>query len=118
MEYILAKMLLPLLLPLILAALKTAINRFVPDFAARLPKAVWPPVVAALTVAATSWSPELFVFPGMPTAFAPALYTVASMGVREIIDQLQKAIGTKEQSTTIYGISQRPDGIQLLTPKP
>lgn len=93
MEYVLAKIMLPLLIPIITLMAKQFIDKLTPLALDKIPKPMWGMVALVLGTLPPLISPDLFVIPGLPTAVSAAFYGVAAMGVREIVDQSIKVIG-------------------------
>lgn len=93
MEYVLSKLLLPLIIPLLTALLKQVIDKVTPIALEKVPKPLFGAVALILGGLPPLISPDLFVLPGLPSSASVALYGLAAMGVREIVDQSIKLVG-------------------------
>lgn len=112
MEYILAKLLLPIMLPMLLAGAKVAVDKLAPDLYKKIPKQVWMALIPVLAESASQYSPDLFLFPGLPPWASTALYTVGSAGAREFLTQLVKlANGDLAPSQSVLGTPGTPTGM-------
>jgi hypothetical protein len=104
MEYIIAKLLLPIMLPIILAAVKVAIDKAAPGLYAKIPKQFWLAAIPVLAESANTISPDLFLFPGLPSWASTFLYTVGSAGAREVMTQIVKLVnGDMAPAQTVFG---------------
>lgn len=112
MEFIIAKMLLPIMLPILLAAVKVAIDKMAPGLYQKIPKQVWMALIPVLAESAAQYSPELFLFPGLPAWSSTALYTVGSAGAREFLTQIVKmANGDTAPSQPAFSTIGSPSGM-------
>lgn len=93
MEYVLAKILLPVLIPILTMVLKQVIDKFTPIALDKVPKPMFGVVAMLLGALPTALSPDLFVLPGLPSSVSMALYGLAAMGLREVVDQSIKVVG-------------------------
>lgn len=112
MEYIIAKLLLPIILPMLLAGAKVAIDKLAPDLYKKIPKQVWMALIPVLAESASQYSPDLFLFPGLPAWASTALYTVGAAGSREFLTQVVKlANGDLAPSQTVFPTTGSPSGM-------
>lgn len=112
MQYIIAKLLLPILLPILLAATKVAVDKLVPNLYSKIPKQMWMVLVPILVEASTQFSPDLLLFPGMPAWASTALLSVGALGTREFMTQLLKlADGDTAPAGTLLTSETTPTGM-------
>lgn len=112
MEYIIAKLLLPIILPMLIASAKVAIEKFTPELYGKIPKQVWLALIPVLAEASAQYSPDLFLFPGLPSWASTAIYSIGSAGSREFMTQVVKlANGDLAPSTTVFTKTASPSGI-------
>lgn len=112
MEFILAKLLLPVLLPLLIAAVKVGVQKATPSLYAKIPKQVWMVLIPVLAEGSAQWSPDLFLIPGLPAAASTALYSMGAAGAREFMTQLMKVVqGDTAPAGTLLGPAETPSGI-------
>lgn len=104
MEFILAKLFLPIILPIVIAAIKVGLDKSLPSFYAKIPKQVWLTAIPVLAESANQFSPDLFLFPGIPPWASTFLYTIGAAGAREAMTQIIKlAQGDLAAAGTILG---------------
>jgi hypothetical protein len=93
MEYVLAKILLPILVPMFIGLAKTLAERAATGVVAKVPKVLWPALAATLSSVAALVRPDLFLFADLPGEVSAALYSVASVGVREFTEKIARSMG-------------------------
>lgn len=117
MWFYLAKLLLPIIVPAGIGLAKAIADRAADGVSSRVPKVLWPALAALLSQLATLVRPDLFLFADIPAEASTAIYSVASVGVREFVEKVMRATGMWETPTVEVSTDAltSPSGVSMVS---